>query len=334
MAERVFAPSELLALSGGYWSACALHAGVMLDVFTPLDQTAAGALSAKELAAILACDPRALGMLLDALAAMGLLIKTGEAYGLGSSARQHLVRTAPGYIGFIIRHHHRLMASWSRLPEAVRTGRPVRSGASRGDEGREDFLLGMFNLASAIAPGLAKGIDLSQRKRLLDLGGGPGTYAIHFCLANPGLQATVFDLPGTKTFAEATITRLGVSGRVDFQAGNYLLDPVPGGFDAVWLSQILHAEGPEGCTAILGKAAGALNPGGVIFVHEFMLDKAMDGPEFPALFSLNMLLGTAAGQAYSEEQLRDMLARAGGSDIRRLDFRGPNDSGVLRAVID
>jgi SAM-dependent methyltransferase len=333
MAERVFSPSELLALSGGYWPACALHAGVMLDVFTPLGQGTREGMTTSELAATLDCDPRALGMLLDALAAMGLLVKSGQTFDLGCSARELLVRTSPKYIGYIIRHHHRLMASWSRLPEAVRTGEPIRSGAERSDEDREDFLLGMYNLALAIAPGLAKAIDLSGCERLLDLGGGPGTYAIHFCLANPGLRATVFDLAGTKPFAKATITRLGVQDRVDFLAGDYLKDPVPGGFDVAWLSQILHAEGPEGCATILGKAAGALKPGGLLFVHEFMLNDAMDGPEFPALFSLNMLLGTGAGRSYSEGQLRDMIARAGGRGIERLHFKGPNDSGVLRAVV-
>jgi len=322
------APSRLLQISSSYWKTCALHAGAMLDVFTPL---ASGPGSAPALASSLGCDQRALEMLLNALAAMKLLEKSGDSYALVEESLRFLVKTSPEYIGYIIRHHHRLMDSWTRLPEAVRAGKPTRAHETTG-EGREDFLLGMFNLASAIAPRLAKTIDLSGRKRLLDLGGGPGTYAANFCLANPGLSASVFDLSASETFARATVERLGVTDRVDFIAGDYLKDAVATGYDVAWLSQILHAEGPAGCRTILDKAAKALDTGGLIFVHEFMLDDAMDGPEFAALFSLNMLLGTTGGQSYSQAQLRKMLEDAGFRDVVRLDFTGPNDSAVLRAV--
>jgi len=325
-------PAALLQISGCYWETCALHAGVMLDVFTPLG---GGASTAGGLASLLGCDARALGMLLNALTAMGLLAKSGPNYSLTGLSGEFLDKRSPRYLGHVIRHHHRLMASWAQLPESVRTGRPLRELVNRGDDaaGREDFLMGMFDLALAIAPGLAGSIDLSGRKRLLDLGGGPGTYAVHFCLANPGLTASVFDLAASRPFAESVSQRFGVSDRVDFVAGDYLRDPVPGGYDVAWLSQIFHAEGPEGCRTILGKAASALRPGGLLFIHEFMLDDAMDGPEFAALFSLNMLLGTAHGQSYSEGQLREMMEGAGARDITLLDFVGPNDSRVLCGVV-
>ena len=329
MTESNLTPGPLLEISGSYWKSCALHAGAMLDVFTPLND---GPNTAEALARITKCDHRAMAMLLNALAAMGLLVKSGEDFALSALAKEFLVKDSPRYMGYIIRHHHRLMASWARLPQAVRTGQPMRESSSS-DDGREDFLLGMFNLASGIAPRLAESLDLAGRERLLDLGGGPGTYAIHFCLANPGLKATVFDMPGSKNFAQATISRFGVGDRVEFFAGDFLQDPLPGGYDVAWLSHILHAEGPEGCWKILAKAAQALKPGGLLLIHEFILRDAMDGPEFPALFSLNMLLGTQDGQSYSEAQLRDMLAGVGARDIRRLDFTGPNDSGIMLGVV-
>lgn len=326
-------PEALLHISGGYWKTCALHAGVMLDVFTPLGE---GAMPAGDLASLLDCDERALGMLLTALVAMGFLDKSGQDYSPTETSREFLDKSSPRYIGYVIRHHHRLMASWARLPDSVRIGQPRRERVNLGGDAsdREDFLMGMFNLALAIAPRLAGTIDLSGRKRLLDLGGGPGTYAVQFCLANPELTASVFDLATSQPFAASVSQRFGVASRVDFVPGDYLMDPVPGGYDVVWLSQILHAEGPEDCLTILRKAAGALNPGGLLFVHEFLLDDTMDGPEFAALFSLNMLLGTAHGQAYTEGQVSEMLARSGVRDIKRLDFTGPNDSRILCGMVD
>lgn len=68
-------------------------------------------------------------------------------------------------------------------------------------------------------------------------------------------------------------------------------------------------------------------------IHEFILDNTMDSPLFPALFSLNMLLGTEGGQSYSEKQLMDMLAEAGVKEIKRLSFRSPAESGIIAGKI-
>jgi SAM-dependent methyltransferase len=335
-------PGPLLAMSGAYWRTCALHAGVLLDVFTPLAEAPA---TPRDLAVLLGCDARALGMLLRALCAMGLLTRQGAAYAPTEQSRLFLTRSSPRSLCRIIRHHHHLVDSFGRMDESVRSGRANRSGVGEGEAAREDFLLGMFNLAMGIAPGLARQLDallegaglpgLAGRTRLLDLGGGPGTYAIQFCLAQPGLTATIFDLPTTRPVAEGTVARFGVSGRVAFQPGDYTTDELPGGFDLAWLSQILHGEDSATAAAVVRRAAAALAPGGVLLVHEFLLDDAredaQDGPEFPALFSLNMLLGTDGGQSYSWAQAEDMLRGAGLTDIRRLGFHGPN-TGILVGV--
>jgi cyclopropane fatty-acyl-phospholipid synthase-like methyltransferase len=194
--------------------------------------------------------------------------------------------------------------------------------------------MGMFNMAMNLAPRIVPEIDLSGRKHLLDLGGGPGTYAIHFCLKNPGLRATVYDLPTTRSFAEKTISRFGLSDRIDFQEGDYLEGSIQGTFDAVWLSHILHGEGPEDSQRMIGKAVSTLTVGGLILIHEFILNDEMDGPPFPALFSLNMLLGTEKGQSYSDRQLRDMLTRAGVRDIQRIPVQTPNDSGIIQGMVE
>ena len=183
-----------------------------------------------------------------------------------------------------------------------------------------------------LAPQVVPLIDLSGRRHLLDLGGGPGTYAIHFCSENPELKATVFDLPTTRPFAEETIRKFGLYDRIDFQAGNYLEDDLGGGYDVAWLSHILHGEGLDDCRQIIQKALETLNPGGMILIHEFILDNTLDAPLFPALFSLNMLLGTPSGRAYSEAQLTDMLSEAGVKNIKRIRFESPTDSSILAGI--
>jgi len=323
---------DLLQLSGGYWSTCALHAGVRLDVFTPLNGIT---LSAEEVASACQCDPRAMEMLLNALASINLIDKKMNGYSATDFSAQYLVKSSPGYLGHIIRHHHHLMAGWAVLHESIKSGNPVRDRISHGDDKaeRESFLMGMYNLASQLAPAVAAAIDLKGRQRLLDFGGGPGTYAIHFCRQNPDLAAVVYDLPLTRSFAEDTIARYGLSDRISFAAGNYHLDQVQETFDVAWLSHILHAEGVDGCKTVLRKAVNSLKPGGMLLVQEFILNDVKDGPLFPALFSLNMLLGTSSGQSYSEGELREMMEGVGLTDIKRIPLELPNGAGVMTGVI-
>jgi SAM-dependent methyltransferase len=330
--KKTWTPAQLLELTGGYWSTCTLHAGVKLDVFTPLSGKR---LSAGDLAQEIGCDSRGLAMLLDALAALELLEKTADKFIATPFAAKFLCRTSPDYLGHIIMHHHHLISGWTKLDQAVRTGEPVRERASHedADASRESFLMGMFNLAMLMAPLIVPNIDLSGRRRLLDLGGGPGTYAIHFCQQHPELDAVICDLPTTRSFAQDTIARFGLSDRIGFLPIDFETDDIPEGFDVAWLSHVLHGMGPKSCESVLKKTVSALEPGGLILIQEFILDDTKDAPLFPALFSLNMLLGTPDGQAYSESELFRLLTAAGATELRRLPLQLPNGAGVIAGVV-
>lgn len=331
MNSKDWNPGTLLQLSGSYWQAFALHTGVKLDVFSILSR---GPMDAGAVASQIQADLRGTTALLNALAAMGLLEKSGEIYAAAPAAAAFLDKSAPGYVGHMILHHHHLSGSWSRMDEVVRTGKPLgqRSASTTDEERRQAFLMGMYNLASQQAPQIAALVDLNGRRDLIDVGGGPGTYAIHFCKNNPDLNAVIFDLPTTRPFAEKCIAQHGLSGRIGFSEGDFLTTEITGWYDAAWLSHILHAESPENCRKVIIKAVGRLKPGGLILIHEFFLSENMDGPLFPALFALNMLQGTEHGQSYSEGQVRQMLQSAGVMDIQRLPYTGPTDSGILQGV--
>lgn len=329
MEKNKLNPGSLLQLSGSYWQTCTLHAAVKLDIFTIIG---AEQLSDHDIAAKMKAPVRSVSMLLNALCAMELLEKHGADghYTNTLLSSTFLSKESPQYVGFMIMHHHHLVESWSRLDESVMSGKSVRTRAASGDEQyRESFLMGMFNIAMATAPGLVPTLDLSERKHLLDLGGGPGTYAIQFCLHNPELKAVVFDLSTTRPFAEKTISRFNQEERIKFQAGDFLKDTIEGSYDVVWLSHILHAEGAEECERLIEKAASVLTPGGMIIIHDFILNNQKDAPLFPALFCLNMLLGTQEGQAYSEKEILAMLDRRGFINLARTPYQGPTDSGII-----
>jgi len=328
---RQWHPGELLEVSGYFWKTCTLHAAVKLDVFTCIGD---GHLTSQEVSDRLSAARKGVERLLNALVAMELLAKVNDTYCNTPSGKELLSKDSPQFLGHIIMHHHHLLESWSKLDQSVQSGQPVSERSSFGKEQwRESFLMGMFNMAMNMAPRLVPKIDISSRRHLLDLGGGPGTYAVHFCRHNPQLKATVFDLPTSRPFAESVIKQFELADRIAFKDGNYLKDQVEGSYDAAWLSHILHGEGADDCRRIIKKAVSVLEPGGIIIIHEFILNNSMDGPLFPALFSLNMLVGTDSGQAYSEQQIMDMLAEAGVTDIRRLPVQTPNDSGVITGIV-
>ena len=328
MNETSWNPPELLKMSGSFWSASTLHAGVKLDLFTPLSDAPT---TASALATRTGLNLRGLTMLLDALAALDLLQKEEGVYCTTPFSAEFLSKNSSKYMGHIISHHHHLVEGWSRLDESVMSGEPARNRLSHepSEAERESFLMGMFNMAMQMAPMIVPQIDLSGRRHLLDLGGGPGTYAIHFCMQNPELKATIFDLPTSRQFAEQTVSRFSMQQRIDFQPGDFQDDLIDGRYDVAWLSHVLHGEGEEGCANMLQKTVAALEPGGLLLVQEFILDNDRAEPVFPALFSLNMLLGTPAGKAYSESELVQLLQAAGLERVERIALDLPNGAGVI-----
>ena len=327
MEKQTWNPASLLELSGYYWKTCTLHAAVKLDIFTAIGDNA---LAANVIAESIGADADATDRLLNALAAMKLLVKQDDTFLNVESAGRFLRKDSKAYLGYMIQHHQHLVSSWSRLDQAVLSGTPTRTRTSFNDESvREAFLMGMFNTAMLQAQELVETLDLSGNRNLLDLGGGPGTYAIHFCQRNPQLKAVVFDLPTTQPYAEKTIAKFGLSQRISFMAGDYTTQPLQGRYDAVWMSHILHGEGPADCQNIIQKAAAALAPGGILLIHDFILDDSKDRPLFAALFSLNMLAGTPEGRSYGQQELAAMMSQAGLSDIQRSPYKGPTESGVI-----
>lgn len=325
-------PGQLLSTSSAYWRGCALQAAVRLKIFSKLGQNQT---SGKELAALIGSDVSATILLLDALSAMGLLRKEAHRYQNNPESKKFLVESSPDYMGHIILHHHHLLDGWAQLDQVIQTGKPVERRSFGQAAERESFIMGMFNLAMQIAPQIADQIDLSGKSRLLDLGGGPGTYAIHFCKANPNLHAVIFDRPTTESFARRTVSQFGLGRRISFKAGDFNSDPiVDGPYDAAWLSHILHSNSLERCCRIIRKCVGVMQRGGIIYIHDFILNDNKDGPEFPALFSLNMLLANNGGRSYSQQEIFDMLGNSGVKQLKRHPFRAKNDSSIIYGMVE
>lgn len=335
MESKDWTPADIMRLSNQTWANCALQAAVNLDLFTCLDRAPEPGLTVGELATALGTEARATGMLTTALVALNLLERDGERLRITAASRRYLSADSQDYQGFTIKHMSNIMPGWINLDKSIRTGTSADGflPISTEDEGeREAFLMAMFNVAREQADRVAGAVDLSGRERLLDLGGGPGTYAVYFCRHNPGLKAVIFDRPTTEKFARNIVDRYDLAQRIDFIGGDFSRDQLPGGFDAVWLSQVIHGEAPDQADRLIERAAGTISPGGLMGIQEFIIDDDRRGPLQPTLFALNMLLQTPGGQAYTQTEITDMMAKAGLRNIQRLTVNLPPGCGIVVGI--
>lgn len=280
----------------------------------------------EDLRVALGLDSRPMQVLVTALQAMGLLREQAGAIDLTELARTHLV---PGgefdvgdYVGLMADH-----PGVKGMVERLQTNRPAGSD----DEGgpgvayiyRDGIVSAMDQHASArhftlalaararnVAPVLASNYPLPQAKRLLDVGGGSGLYAIAYLRANPSLEAIVWDRPEVLRVAAELASSHGVEHRLKLVAGDMFADPVPENCDVHLVSNILHDWDVPECNQLLKRLAQALPPHGQLLIHDVFLNDTLDGPLPIALYSA-ALFSLTEGRAYSAREYRSWLEEVG-----------------------
>jgi hypothetical protein len=310
---------QIMSMARGFQVAKMLMVAVDLGVFDFLDEPR----SAVETAAWLQADHRATGIFLNGLAALGVLVKGLDYFKNSELASRYLVRGRENYRGAIIKHmEHTWRRGWEDLQQTVLVGHPpevdpekwVDARPQRDEAEVRAFIWGMHAIARDLAPTVAAKLDLKAVHHLLDLGGGPATYAIIFAQANPGLTATVFDLSMPLEIARENIAKHGLTDRVHTLAGNFLKDDIGAGYDFIWVSQILHSHDEGQCKLIIGKAVAALNPGGTLAIQDFYLNADGASPTGAAMFGVHMLAVTPRGRAYTHGEVAEWMQEAGLAD--------------------
>jgi SAM-dependent methyltransferase len=317
-------PESLAALARGFMETRVFLTAAELDLFTLLGE---GPLSLEEVVAARGAEPRGLAILLDALAAMGLLEKKDDRW-----------RTVPALIPLLSSQDERsllplalhsvnLWDRWSRLTEVVAGSRP---GAGDRDAWTRSFIGAMHAIASPQADGLVAAVEPGSARRLLDVGGGPATYTLAFVKAVPGLRATLFDLPAVVELARENVVAAGLLDRVDLVAGDLRSDDLPGGHDLAFVSAIIHMLGPSGNVALFRKVHDALVPGGRIVIRDHVMSPDRTAPRAGALFAVNMLVGTEAGGTFTFDEIAAWLVEAG-FEKPRLMRTGERMDGLVEA---
>jgi hypothetical protein len=301
---------QILEMTAGYMPACVIGAATELDLFTVLGDRS---MSAHELAEELKCGLRAITILLDAVASLGLLDKQDALYSVPAELRPLLTEGSPESLLAGIRHRMNVLRAWAQLAWVAKAGIPCpRQASIRGPEAdRAAFVTAMHAYSGPIAEGLVARLGPPRFKHLLDVGGASGTWTLAFLRAVPGARATVFDLPDAITQAGERIAGTEFADRIELVAGDFYQDDLPPGADFAWVSAIAHQHSRGQNRRLFAKVHAALEPGGTIAVRDIVMEPCRTRPQAGALFAINMLVNTESGGTFTFEELAEDLRAAG-----------------------
>lgn len=288
------------------------------------------------LAKELKVSERGLAILCRNLAMAGVLIKKGMTYKNSRVGATALNANHPAYRGGyldLIKSHWQ---DWCRLQESIRSGLPIDHDVPDSPEWRQRFTWAMHHRTLELAPAIAAQVTLGEADTLLDLGGGPGTYAMAFLARNPRLRATVCDREAALDVAREIAATHKTGRRLSYLPLDFTKDAIPGTYDVIWYSNVLHIYSPEDNQAIFSRALAALAPGGRFIIQDaFLHDREELFPADASLFAVSMLLFTEGGDTYSASEVKRWLRDAGFRQAKLLRIKKETEDwedGILEAL--
>jgi 3-hydroxy-5-methyl-1-naphthoate 3-O-methyltransferase len=312
-----------------------LTAIVHLDLFSWLEGNPA---TTAEVCRALDTSPRPTDVMLTLFAAMGLVEERQDVFHLTPLASEHLVKTSPWFLGPYYESLKNRPVALDLL-KVLRTGKPANWGSQKDgkdwhlametEEFAAQFTAAMDSRGVYLAQALAKSIDFSQRRHLLDIAGGSGVYACSLVTHHPHLSATVFEKSPVDGIAARAIASRGCAERVAVAAGDMLEGPLPVDADVHLYSNVLHDWDEPVVRQLIAKSFAALAPGGLIVIHDAFLNAAKSGPLQVAEYSV-LLMHSSEGRCYSTREMEGYLVDAGFRDASYRDTAAAR--GVMTAT--
>jgi SAM-dependent methyltransferase len=326
-------PVDIYRVRDGIYAADMLLAAIVhLDLFSWLDKNPA---TRADVCRTFETTARPTDVMLTLFAAMGLVEERQDVFQLTPLAREHLVKTSPWFLGpYYESLKNRPVAL--DLVKVLQTGKPANWSSQKDgkdwhlametEEFAAQFTAAMDSRGVYLAQAVAKSLDLSQRRHVLDIAGGSGVYACSLVTHHPQLAATVFEKPPVDRIAARAIANRGCSGTVGVVAGDMLAGALPTDADVHLYSNVLHDWDEPVVRQLIRKSFDALPPGGIVVIHDAFLNAAKDGPLHVAEYSV-LLMHSSEGRCYSTREMEQYLADAG---FREASYR---DTAAARGVM-
>lgn len=309
--QQTTTPESILQVASGFMASKHLFVATEIALFEHIADSGS---SLDDLSAATNVPQRTLRMIADAMVALGLLERRGDLYLNCSATATFLSGRTPTDLRPMMRFLNRLSyRRWLDLESAVRTDGASVGGYHRGytAEDQRIFSEGVESATAGAAQALAAVYDFSRHRRVIDIGGGTGSFLIAIMTRYPHLHGTLFELPTVAPLASRRITSSAAAPRIAVHEGDFFKDHIPPGHDVVILANIIHGHSPERDKALLQKIRDVVEPGARLLVIDFWTDPTHTDPLFAALMTGEFLVGTGSGDIFSRVEGESWLLQTG-----------------------
>ncbi len=328
-APTAVTPDSLFQIASGFMAAKHLFIANEVGLFEHLG---GGSASLDDLARRSGIARQRLRIVADAMVTLGLLEQQDGRYRNGPVAAAFLSGTTPTDLRPFLRFWDRLSyPTWARFEAAVRTGQG-QSTLHLAEEEQRIFSEGVEAIQAGPAQALPTVYDFSPHRRLLDVGGGTGSWLSAILRHYPDLQATLFELPEAAALARRQLATDPATRQVAVVAGDFFADPLPGGHDAVLIANVAHLFSPEHNRALLRATRQTIPDGARLLLVDFWTDPTHTEPPFAALMAGEFLSITGEGDVYSVEDVTGWLGETGWRLVEHRPVAGPISAIVAEAV--
>jgi len=328
--HEIVTPERIFEIAQGFMASKHLFAASELGLFEALGE---GPVDLDGLAARTGLSRRTARISADAMVAIGLLERQGERYANGAVAATFLSGQNPADFRPLLKFWDRLSyPAWQDLAGALGRGRPAHEIFEIDDELVPIMSAGIAAATAAACHALPGAAALPAGSRVLDLGGGTGSWSISLAASDPQLTATVFELPEVAGVARAELRSSAYADRVDVRDGDVLADELPQGYDAFLLANLIHYFTPETNRSILGRIRAASEPGARVLIADFWTDPTHTQPLPAALMAGEFAIHVNDGDVYSVEEGDEWLAAAGWRLTGHAELAGPISLVTAEAV--
>jgi len=326
---------EISEIAFGFMASKALFSALHFDLFTHLDK---GPQTATEIGKASGLHPDRAETLLTALAGLGLVAVEDGKFSNSPAAEAFLVKGAKYDFGdYLCRQvGQQMYGLLDQVEDALSNKLPDDATSSYADwfsDPAEAKLYSESQHAGSLGPArqLARAIDLSGAKRMLDVGGGTGAFAITLCKAFPGLDATVVDFPNVATIGREFVDKAGLSDRIHYIEGDGLKADWPRNQDVILMSYLLSGVPGETHEGLIKRAYDHLAPGGRLLIHDFVVSADRTGPKLAALWQLQHTAFTPEARSVDDAWLAETMEKYGFKDAR-VDTMIPEMTMLAQAV--
>ena len=319
VAKTLETAEEISDIAFSFMASKALFAALHVNLFSILSEQS---LSASDVAQQSSLDVDRATTLLTALSSLGLVRRDGDAYCNSPAAEAFLVKGRKYDFGDYLRFQidRQMYPFMTQLNDALTDQLNDDQVASYEDwfsDPEEARLYSQSQHSGSLGPGrsLAKLVDLSKARKLLDIGGGTGAMSISLCKAYPDLTSTVLDFPTVADVGRGFVAEAGLSARIRYKPGNALADTWPGPADAVLMSYLFSGVPGRSLPGLVRKTMEILEPGGHFMIHDFMVENDREGPKLASLWQLQHTAFNPQAKSITNGYVVDLMEAAGFTDI-------------------